>query len=335
MLYAADIHIYREHSVRLLPGNQFFIIVVVHIAQEIPGGTCPLRHGVGLPLGVRPADRTLAVHPLVDGRQRRLSGSGRLIGLYLRQPQRKLFFRHRHIAALGTVNDRDGLAPVTLTGEYPVTQLVVDGGASNAFLLDDMGAFLLKDGRLHTVPLAGIDHDTRGLGVGFRHIFNLLPILGDNLDDWDSKLGGKLKVTVVVSRHTHDGSGTVISQYVVGQPDRHLLIVQRIDGIASREHTGLLLVLHPVYVGLHGRLVDVALHRFPGLVCSQFFRQGMLRRQHHEGGSIQGVRTGGVDRDLVLSSLHREIHFRAVGFADPVGLHFLNLLRPVQLVQVI
>ena len=37
MLHTADIHIYRQHLVRLLAGYQFFVIVVVHIAQEIPG----------------------------------------------------------------------------------------------------------------------------------------------------------------------------------------------------------------------------------------------------------------------------------------------------------
>ena len=34
------------------------------------------------------------------------------------------------------------------------------------------------------------------------------------------KSGGKNKeVTVIMSRHAHDGSGTVISQYIIGKPD--------------------------------------------------------------------------------------------------------------------
>ena len=37
MLHAADIHVYRKQGVRLLSGYQFLVIVIIHIAQEIPG----------------------------------------------------------------------------------------------------------------------------------------------------------------------------------------------------------------------------------------------------------------------------------------------------------
>ena len=61
----------------------------------------------------------------------------------------------------------------------------------------------------------------------------------------------------------------------------------------------------------------------------------MLRGQHHEGGSVESVGAGGVDGDLLIPAVDGEIHLRAVGFADPVGLHLLDLLRPVQLVQIV
>ena len=61
----------------------------------------------------------------------------------------------------------------------------------------------------------------------------------------------------------------------------------------------------------------------------------MLRSEHHECRAVEGIRSCGVDSDLLVPALYREIHFRAVGFADPVGLHLFHLLRPVQLVQVI
>ena len=37
MLHAADIHVYRKQGIRLLSGYQLLIIVIIHIAQEIPG----------------------------------------------------------------------------------------------------------------------------------------------------------------------------------------------------------------------------------------------------------------------------------------------------------
>ena len=51
MLYAANVHIDRQILVCLLSGNQLFVILGVHIAQEIPGRPGPLGHGVGFPLG--------------------------------------------------------------------------------------------------------------------------------------------------------------------------------------------------------------------------------------------------------------------------------------------
>ena len=50
---------------------------------------------------------------------------------------------------------------------------------------------------------------------------------------------------------------------------------------------------------------------------------------------MKGVRPCGVNGDLLIAALYREIHFSAVGFADPVGLHFLYLFRPVKLVQIV
>ena len=61
----------------------------------------------------------------------------------------------------------------------------------------------------------------------------------------------------------------------------------------------------------------------------------MLRRKHHEGGSVKCIWSGRIDCDLLFPVLDREIHLCSIGFADPVGLHLLNLFRPVQLIQVI
>ena len=55
--------------------------MAVHIAQEVPGGTGPLRHGIGLSLCSSSADRTGGIDPLVNGSQRRFTGTGRLIAL--------------------------------------------------------------------------------------------------------------------------------------------------------------------------------------------------------------------------------------------------------------
>ena len=70
VFHAADIHIHRKILVRLFPGYQLFLVVAVHIAQEVPGGTGPLGHGVCLSLGRSAADRAGGVDPFVNGSQR-------------------------------------------------------------------------------------------------------------------------------------------------------------------------------------------------------------------------------------------------------------------------
>ena len=70
MLYATDIHIYRKVFICLFSGNKGLTVVAVHIAQEVPGGTGPLGHGVCLSLGRSAADRAGGVDPFVNGSQR-------------------------------------------------------------------------------------------------------------------------------------------------------------------------------------------------------------------------------------------------------------------------
>ena len=222
MLHAADIHIYRKILIRLFSAHQFLIIFVVHITKEIPGRTGPLRHGIGLSLGRSAADRTSGVHPPVNIRQRRFTCSGRLIGLHFRKQQRKLILRYRHTAALRTMNNRNRLSPITLTGEYPVTKFVIHRFMADSHLFNHYRSFLLQHGALHAVPFSGIDHGSACFRISLRHIFNFFPIFGDNLDDRNIKFLRKLKVPVVMGGHAHDSSRTVICQYIIRQPDGHL-----------------------------------------------------------------------------------------------------------------
>ena len=55
----------------------------------------------------------------------------------------------------------------------------------------------------------------------------------------------------------------------------------------------------------------------------------MLRSQYHKGCAVQSIRAGGVNGDLLISSLNLKIYLGTVGFADPLALHLFNLLRPV------
>ena len=61
----------------------------------------------------------------------------------------------------------------------------------------------------------------------------------------------------------------------------------------------------------------------------------MLRRQHHEGDAEDGIGAGGKDPDFFFfyaGMVQGEGNFRALALADPVALHDLDALRPVDAV---
>ena len=53
--------------------------------------------------------------------------------------------------------------------------------------------------------------------VSFCHILDLFAILSDNLDDRETEFLCELEVTVIMGRYAHDGTGTVVSKYIVGE----------------------------------------------------------------------------------------------------------------------
>ena len=335
MLYTADIHIYWKVFVCFFSGYQFFVVFVIHIAEEIPGRTCPLRHGIGLSLGWRTTAWASGIYPLINSSQRRFSCAGRLIGFYFWKSQRKLVFRNRYVSAFWTVNDGNRLAPVTLTGEYPVTKLIIYCLSSDSHLLDHFRSFFLQNCRFHAVPVSGVDHSSGSFCISLCHIFDFFSVLSDYLDDRNIEFCCKFKVTVIMSRYTHDSSCTIISQYVIRKPDRHFLSIKWIDGVGSCEYAGLLFILKTVYVRLHRSVIDIFFYSFSCLICSQAFCQSMFRSQYHKGCSMKGIRSCGIDSDLLVSSFYREVYLCTVRFSDPVCLHLFNLFRPVQFVQVI
>ena len=58
--------------------------------------------------------------------------------------------------------------------------------------------------------------------------------------DRQPELAGELEVAFVAARDGHDRAGAVAHQDVVGDPDRQLLAVDRVDGVGAGEHAGLL-----------------------------------------------------------------------------------------------
>jgi len=137
-----------------------------------------------------------------------------------------------------------------------------------------------------------------------------------------------------VRRNRHDRAGSVGDQHVVGDPDRNLPPVDRVDRVGAGEGSGLFgVVAGAGEFALLGRLVAVGLHFGLAVGGGQLLHQRMLGGEHHVGRAEQRVGTGGVDGDRFAGVGH-EVDFRAGGFADPVALHLFDAFRPVESVEV-
>ena len=184
-----------------------FLVVRIHVAQEVPRGAGPLGHGVGFALGRSAALRAGRVDPVGDLGDGRFAVVGRLIAFHLRQKQRKLLLRQRHPAARRAFHHRDRLAPVALTGEYPVAQLEVCLGMADTLVCDP---FLHGgDGVLHghAVEEAGVYHKA-GIVLERKRFLGDIAALHD-LNDRQTEFGGKLPVALVVAGNAHNSARTV------------------------------------------------------------------------------------------------------------------------------
>ena len=217
----------------------------IGIAVEVPGRIDKGVHGVGLAARRSSTARTGRVHERGNTAER---GSVLLRDLdLLRQQDGELIIGHGHDAVFGTVEHGDGRAPVALAADSPVLQAKRNRGFSEAVLLGEGGQLLLRLLAAQGVVFAGVDQQAVFFGVG-QHVLvrlaaggRLLRAPGQNHDaHFQPVFFCELEIALVVSRHRHDGAGSVFQQDVVGHPDRHALSAEGIDSVVAGEDTVLI-----------------------------------------------------------------------------------------------
>ena len=344
----------RTHPVLLVAlVAELLAIVRIGVAQLVPGTAGPLRHDIGVAgVGLQTlAEIEVDVHPaagLVQRRRRftvgiiRVEQHRRVVG-DIGQFDWKHRIGQRVRTSVGVVNDGKRLAPISLAGEQPVAQLVLDAGPAAAVGLQPGGDRRLGLPDVKAVEIIRIDQlsVTR---VGLKR--NISP--GDHFGDRQAELKSELPVPLVMTRHCHDGAGTVPEQHVVGDEHRNLLAIDRIGGVAAQEHARLGLVLLAFEVGFGGDPAAVGDDGLSRRLCSarpaRVDTGGPPRRdypvdqfvfgcQNKIVGAEQGVRSGSEHFDVGVA--HREQRRCACGTADPVALHGLDLVRPVQHLEIL
>ena len=204
VLHAAVVPVHGRPVLQRFLGGQSVLAVGVHVAQEVPGGTGPLGHGVGLAGGGAAAAGAGGLDPVGVAGQRGLTIGARLKIGDVGQGQGQAALRQGLPAALFTLDHGDGLAPVPLAGEDPVAQLVVHLIAALAVGFQPLDHLFLGIGHRQAVQEAGVDQRAGG-NIGKGSLVQIgLGIALDHLDDGQAELLGELPVAGIVGGHSHD-----------------------------------------------------------------------------------------------------------------------------------
>ncbi|CRM87541.1 hypothetical protein [Pseudomonas sp. 22 E 5] len=331
MFDTADVLIHRQPMVGRGFLDQAALVVRRGVARVVPRRLDEGVHRVGFTLGRRAAFRATALVELRHARQWR---TGAVRHHVFRQHDRQLVFRYRHVAAGVAVDDRDRAAPVALAADTPVAQAELGARGTEVFL--DQRHFDGVEGALEVqaVELAGVDQSAvLAVGVLPRGRVGVARAGTHYRFDRQVVLGGEFEVALVVGRYGHDGAIAVVHQHVVGDPYRQFLRRQwvldeqpgrqaffRLGGDVGFGHAAAFAFgderrkLRVVLCGLGGQRV--------------FGGHGDVGRAH------QGIRAGGEDLEGTgladRVDVVRELYFHALGFADPVALHGLDLFRPAR-----
>ena len=154
--------------------------------------------------------------------------------------------------------------------------------------------------------------------------------------DWKTKLFSKFPVTLIVSRYGHNCTCSVASENVVRNPDWDFSTVNRVYSISSSPNPCFFLSkVCTSQVWFKAGLVFVVSYSLSLFRCCNGIYQVMLWRQNSEGRTEKGIRTCRKDGEFLVSTFHFEGDIGTSWFTNPVALHVLDRLWPIQLIQVI
>ncbi len=251
----------------------------------------------------------------------------------VRSQHGQLVLGNGHRAVVGAVHHRDRAAPEALPTQQPIPQPVVDGRRTQALLRQPVDGSPLGLGHLHSVHESGVD------GYAIARPRSVLPVVGGlhGAHYRQAEGLGEAPVALILGGDGHDRPGAVGRQDVVGNEDRHRLAIERVHGVDPQGHAA---VLRGRLGGLPFDLGDALDLLLEGLHLGALIRgsdlayQRVLGGQHDIGHAEGGVGPGGehVDGQTVLP-LDGQREGRPFGTADPVALHGLDPLGPLQVVQ--
>ncbi len=148
-------------------------------------------------------------------------------------------------------------------------------------------------------------------------------------------LACELEVALVMRGDAHDGARAIGVQHVVGGPDLDAVAGQTVDAVRAGEHAGLRALRRlALDLGRARGSIEVRLDLGAAVFGRELPHERVLWRQHHKGHAAERVGARSEDADLVgpvrRGRLEGERHLGALGAADPVALHQLHVVGPVE-----
>ena len=309
--------------------------------REVPRRLHEGVEGVGVAAGVRAALRAGGLHELRKTGERRAAALDvHVLGQHHREP---VVGDGDHAAGVA-VHDGHRAAPVALARDAPVVEPVVDPANAAAGLLEPVRHAVEALAKRESRVLAGVDDDGVLLVGPRRGLYIHLGTVGrgDDLADRQPVAERELVVALVVAGHRHHRAGAVAHEHEVRDPHRQAFAVERVDRVDAERHAAL---VHRLELGRGGAAAP-ALVDESGNVCApgcDLRGERVLGRHRHERRAVDGVGAGGEDPQRWLDGIvfrgfgfrifDLEIDLRALGAADPVALHRLDRLGPVDVVE--
>ena len=146
----------------------------------------------------------------------------------------------------------------------------------------------------------------------------------------------EFEIALILAGRGHDCAGAVAHQHVVGDPNRDVFVGEDVVRVCAGEDAGFFLDRgHPLDFSLAARLGDVGFDLRALRWSSDLRDQRMLGREHHERYAEDCVGTRREKADFFIRVTgDGEGEFRAFAAADPVALHQLDRLGPIDAVEI-
>ena len=360
MLNAANVLIDGHPAVNLSGIKRFFRVVWIGITHVVPRRARKSIHRVSFAVSRLTAFRTRCFRKAFM----RCQSFPRCKVNIFRKHNGKIFFRNGNQTAIIAINSRNRIAPITLARNKPIAQTELNGftTATLSFKISNDGIYRWRVlaayearvfSRLNQNTFIGISSiPINRINLSFLNAIEFreqrVILVQDDRNDRQIILTCKFEVALVTARNRHYRTSTVIAHDVVGNPNRNLVAIDRVNHIAARESTMLFTIALRAFNRTYfcGRFYEGVHCLFIFRTLNELLNQGAFRCKQEKATTKERIGARGKNRNNVvfcrvfwsvsLLVTKNEIYFSTLRATNPVCLHLLNAFRPaIELIKII